>query len=718
MSNTDINYKEFIKYIHQQFETEVTLQEIEEILYLEEDYNKDNPTSLGKYLVLNRLIFSGKKISGQEFYYDQELHKGINVWIADNQKGKSTIFKIIKFALTGKDSIKPDIKPWIAEIILEFSIGKNKYTCYIDRTGRDKGALYSFELERLLELQRNQKLDTIEKEKEFEFTTNTQFQDKIQDFFFDQFSFYTLKYTSHKSAKDDLGLSTGNLSWLTYFKSIYLESKNYEYLFFDNENMGAQGRKIFEMILGLPLTYPINMLGLQYDRVLEKIGKINLREESKTETTKANKDKIEKRYAIVSKQLESLRKSGKINFDEKPLIEEYNMIQEKVNEIRKQQRILNELYLTEKSKQEPFEDELRNLKDDKRKIETEINKLTKNELNIELYKQAESFFSNLEIKTCPHCENEVDENKKANERLNHVCSLCGKKSTQQKIEESELLEKLVRIREEKVGHSAKLMQIEKTIAQIKENVFKLKNSLDDHYAKIIAIPSIESDSIRLKEIEVQIEAINKERNTQKELLEKNDELIKEEAVLKFQKTEIEKENSNSNSAEIAKLTLKKAILNEALHALEKKRIQLNKDILWKLEKLILNEVQAFGIESIDQIEITDKYDLVLTQNAIRVNFNDLTEGEKLRVKLAFYLSLIQLDIEYKLGRHPRFLIFDSPGSEEMVPKHLHGLSDILKTVNDRFKDQLQIFVGSALREFSQITEKEKTIIKEDDEFVF
>lgn len=718
MTNTDFNYEKFVKYIHEHFEAEVSFQEVDEILSLEEDYTKDNPISLGKYLVLNRLTFSGKKLSGQEFYYDQKLNKGINIWIADNHKGKSTVFKIIKFALTGKDSIKPDIRSWIYEIQLEFNIGKGTYTCYIDRTGRDKGALYSFGIERFFELQENQKLDIIEREKEFEFKTNIQFQEKIQDFFFDHFSFYTLKYTSHKSAKDDLELSTGHLSWLTYFKSIYLESKNYEYLFFDKENMGGQGRKIFEMILGLPLTYPINMLGIQRDRVLEAIGKLRLTDKSKTETTQSKKDKIEKRLVEVTTILGELRKGGKLTFDEKPLIEEYIKIQEKVNENRKQQRIVNEAYQTEKNKQVQLQEELRNLEGDKSKIEAEINKLIKQELKVELYIQAESFFSNLEIKTCPHCEVEISENKKENERESLICSLCGEKSTQQKIEESELLEKIARIKDEKEGHSKKLLQIEKNIELHQEYVEKSERSIAKYLSDIIAIPSSDSDSKRLKEIEARIEEINSERKIQKEALDKKDDLMKEEAVLKFRLEEIEKQKSSDNSEEITKLSLKKNILEHALKALEKKRIKLNKNILNKLEQLILNEVHAFGIDSIKQIEINDKYDLVLTQNEVLVSFNELNEGEKLRVKLAFYLSLIQLDIEHNLGRHPRFLIFDSPGSEEMVPKHLHGLSNILKDVNKRFKDQLQIFVGSALREFSQITDPEKTFIKEEDEFVF
>ena len=145
------------------------------------------------------------------------------------------------------------------KFILEFQIGKVCYTIHIDKTGRDKGALYSFGLDKFQQLRDNQKLDGIETEKEFDFRSKKMLEEHMQEFFLDDFSFYTLKYTQKSSSKDEFELNTANLSWSTYFKSIYLESSNYEYLFFENEKFGAQGRKIFEMILGLPLTYPINM---------------------------------------------------------------------------------------------------------------------------------------------------------------------------------------------------------------------------------------------------------------------------------------------------------------------------------------------------------------------------------------------------------------------------------------------------------------------------
>ena len=87
------------------------------------------------------------------------------------------------------------------------------------------------------------------------------------------------------------------------------------------------------------------------------------------------------------------------------------------------------------------------------------------------------------------------------------------------------------------------------------------------------------------------------------------------------------------------------------------------------QNLILAQIQKFGTTSITGVRIDKKYDFVLIQHDKEEKFEDLVEGEKLRVKLAFYLSSIQLDIDHQLGRHPRFLIFDAPGSEEMIPSH-------------------------------------------------
>jgi len=713
-----IDFKRFIEYVHQECGEKLSIEGIDFLLELEEGYNKDNPISSGKHLVLNRLVFSGTKRTGEDVLFDQILYKGLNVWIADNHKGKSTIFKIIKFALTGRDRIKRDVSPWIDDILLEFNVGKVTYTCHIDNRSRARGDLYRFPMEEYWELARELKLDLVDKSTEFSFSSKGELEEKLQEFFFKQFSFYSMKYTQKDSAKDSFELRTSNLSWATYYKSIYLESSNYEYLFFDDEDKGAQGQKIFEMILGLPLTYPINALSLRRDRVKEEIGKLKMNLRSQNQRYVEDKKTLEDKLKNVEQQLKQLSSHRKITFDEKPLIEEYSKTQVRVNEIRKQQRLASHALQQKKHELELVNEEFSNLEKDQQRIKQEISTLKKQENELDLYQQTESFFTNLDIKSCPHCETSITDERKQQEHEHHICGLCGETSKVQKVEEAEIMQKLERIASQRKRYEERLERLQITTEQKRKYKGVLQKTTNDLYAKVVGIPSTETDTKKLLELEQSIEAIQTERFKLAEELRQRDRLIAEQAILKFRLSKISDPQIGEQKQKLADWEIKDEILGIALSALKRKRIDLNKDILSKLEILMINEIHAFGLTSIARIKIGTKYNLAFVQNDVVVSFKELTEGEKLRVKLAFYLSLIQLDIEHNLGRHPRFLIFDSPGSEEMVPKHLHGLSEILKGVNERFKDKLQIFIGSALREFASITDEEKRFIRNEDQFVF
>lgn len=128
------DFNSFVQEQFEQFNGVFTLEEVKDILYLgEEAYTKDSPNSTGKTLILSRLAFKGKKDDESVINYNVGLNKGLTIWITKNSnfKGKSSIFKIIKFALTGDNSIKDDVNRWIDEIFLNFIIGSHQYTIHI-----------------------------------------------------------------------------------------------------------------------------------------------------------------------------------------------------------------------------------------------------------------------------------------------------------------------------------------------------------------------------------------------------------------------------------------------------------------------------------------------------------------------------------------------------------------------------------------------------------
>jgi hypothetical protein len=154
--------------------------------------------------------------------YQRKFQKGINTWIADNLKGKSTIFKIIKYCLTGDNTIKRAIKDWFKDFLLEFSLASDTYTVHIDASAsRVKCALYKFTIEEFTKLKGEDKLNLINPNTIFTVASEKEFTDKIEDFFFHELSFYTLQYRHRPGLKNES--VEANLSWQTYFKSIYLE---------------------------------------------------------------------------------------------------------------------------------------------------------------------------------------------------------------------------------------------------------------------------------------------------------------------------------------------------------------------------------------------------------------------------------------------------------------------------------------------------------------
>jgi len=290
------DFEKFTSELHEQYRTSLSLVEIEELLGLNGEYTRDTPLSTGKRLVINNIAFSGVKTAedGQEYSgaiinYSQKIESGVTIWIADNLKGKSSIFKIIKYALTGNSSLKPNIKKWLKSIILNFSISDKTYTVFLNTEKRSlQGFLYNGTLSNIEEFN-NPSNEAI-----FSATSEAQYSEFIEEFFFKQFSYYSLRWTQKDPRKDRDDLLEVGASWGTYFKSILLESKD------SSEMYGSQGKKVFQMLLSLELTYPINRLSVKKDLLNdEKVKQTSFIERQKNKHLKS-KDDLQNKLADIN----------------------------------------------------------------------------------------------------------------------------------------------------------------------------------------------------------------------------------------------------------------------------------------------------------------------------------------------------------------------------------------------------------------------------------
>ncbi|PTT67358.1 MULTISPECIES: hypothetical protein [unclassified Chryseobacterium] len=683
------DYKNFVEGLQKEFNGTFDVLEIKELLNLDEEINKDTPLSTGKRLEINYVSFTGKKATEEnlEFAndiinYEQEIYSGVNIWVADNLKGKSSIFKIIKFALTGDNKLKPNISKWIEHILVIFSINEKKYTVYINNSKRQiSAALYNKEV---------RSFPTDEEyveERLFLATTKEDFKDQLQNFFFRQFDYYSLRWTQKSPVKDSDELMDVGASWVTYFKSIFLESKDSTELMF-----GSQGTKIFQMLLGLHLTSPINKLTVQKDMLLHQKGKQQSYDSRATTEKNDERAELEKELHELKGKLDEIIRNEGGTIDIAPLVKQYDdLLKEIEAEDAKSFKINNDTRENRDQKGKLVERK-QTIEEDLRKLNKELHKAEKQRIDIKEYIEIGVLFSNLDITTCPSCSHPVTNEKKQRAVNAHACALCNDDVSQDvsevntdgliaKADALTLLQENIKLSIE--ARSSELEEIRKNDNELYSTTVKLEQQRS-------SIKDIDTLNKKLLELG---KTINEERQKVRPRDSEKNKLIEQKAVLNFRINQLDELPKKSGDEKIEQ---KIQLLTTAIEELNKIRFAEGQSILKKLSDLMTNEVKALGLR-ISEITIGDRFEVKYKQDGDYLSFSEIAEGEQLRAKIAFYLSLIQLDIEHNHGRHCRFLIIDSPGKEEGDNNYLNGLTALIKELETRFGDQLQILIGTAER---------------------
>jgi DNA repair exonuclease SbcCD ATPase subunit len=691
------DYEKFKNTIIKEYANILDKSVINEILDLgdENAYIRDTPISTGKRLILVDLTLQGKKSDGKEINFSHEFMQGVNIIIADNFKGKSSVFKAIQFALTGNDNLKHDIKKWLNIILLNFRINEQPYCVCINMESNIlNGSLYAKNFCSAQEI----KLSGISAI--FEERGVVKFSKEIESFFFKQFSYYALKWTQKSSQKNLNELNEANASWKTYFKSIFLESKD------TNLAYGAQETKIFQMLLGLHLTYPINRLKIKKDKKEFEKAKIADSNKFRSKSVDIDKSEFKTKISNLNIEIEKLRTSiengntfAKYSENQKTIISQITQVNKEWSKIQSEYHVaFTKLY--------SIESEYRKVEQELNKIHKNILHITKSVQDLQEFVDIGRLFSNLEIKYCPCCNKKVSRQTVNTSKSDIECILChdivdSEEENQSQLKYIEKIEKLKRDKQELLQfqqeRALSLKDLKNQIQIQKAKIDRLESSLKN---KTFLISDLQGELAQLETI------LSQQQNkilSHNQLLES---LIAQKAVAEFQ--------LNQPSVEIIPVDddlLGKQIdmLGFAINFLEKERYSLGKKVLDDLSQLMLEELHLFGLTTITEIQISENFDISYKQDSDFVQFDKIAEGEQLRVKISLYLSLIQLDVKYKLGKHTRFLIIDSPSKEEGDAVYLEGLSTLLKSIESRFSDKLQILIGTAQRKLSGIVKNEKIL---------
>lgn len=700
----NFDFEKFTNEIHLKYSKDLSLEKVKDLLNVDEPYDLDTQKSKVKRLALKLVHFRGMKSEGDIINFSSSMVSGINIWIADNLKGKSSLFKIIQFALTGNNNIKKDIKKWLKEILLVFEIDDKNYTAYLNLEKYSLSAKFYKQNFNSLDDFKDQTPSPI-----FESKSADDYQKQIQQFFFSQFSYYSMKWTQKDSRKESTELRESNASWSTYFKSIYLESKDTDKLMY-----GDQDKKVFQMLLGLGLTYPINRLTVKKEMLQNQKARKESPLEAQEKNGNGEKELLELELKEITAKLENDVAQPSLPLNLSNLYEDRRRLAQTLDteitravnfgrEIQENKSIATNL----KSRKETTQNELS-------KISREINSIERRIVDYQQYLEIGSFFSNLDIKHCPSCNHTVSQKVALTESQDKQCYVCHEPviAGETQINREAYLAKTENLKTNSQKLVGEKLELEKNLATIQKEYDQAIINIERLEKDLLTVGDTALLNQQLREMEDQI---NRTRESEKTLVadQTRIELISQKAVLDYRLKQL---GGSSTTPTNDLLKTEIALLKDAINQLSEERYRMGRKILKRLSDLMLAEIHEFGLNSITDIHITDNFDILYKQDGDDISFGEIAEGEQLRAKLAFYLSLIQLEIEQNVGRHTRLLMIDSPAKEEGDSAYLEGLSDVLRNIETRLGNKLQILIGTAERGFTGVGSNE--YIVPEGEFVF
>jgi len=636
------------------------------------DLNEQRSPRKSPTLRIRRLRFDGeKRLQNREpiqFSYDQEFLPGVNViCIPDNEVGKSSILKTIKYGLTGDNSdYDADVRSWISDIWLVFTLDNQEFTTLISmRNGGPHALLVSGDESRPIEIaQEEPPLVLVDAHGAEEI------KDEIQRFFFQRIGLRELSWTQEDSSVLS-GIAERRTSWLTYFQALEIPDGSARYLLCDPQHAwGNQEGLIFSAFLGLNLVESLNRLGVEAALLRKEARSEERRTVAQIEQAQERARQLESESQRIQEQLENL-----------------NSIQTARRQTVEGGETAQRLIATHSSLIEKMSEKV-HLEIEREELTQSIQRRRARERQLREAAALLLHFTGLEVLLCPNCDVPVDSEALEQENTAHICRLCGKQAPEADPRETAALNS-------EADHISR--ELENTIRgrdAISARLSGLRSEIDSDMTDVEMLTESAKQGIGFALPTLQEET---EMNGLYQQLGQ----LQAELIMARQQAELPASGDNA-------VQLQVRIIEKVRDVLSQVSDQRNHELLEHLSTLTQDMTRRMGAESINDVTCTPLGRVQLRKHNTLVSFTGIrNEGEKLRIKLAFFLAMMRLGREPSLGRHPGMLLIDQPGSNEMVQEDADALADIFHRVDDDLSEDVQIICCTSRQEFEAATDASK-----------
>ncbi|MFD9784476.1 ATP-binding protein [[Kitasatospora] papulosa] len=303
---------------------------------------------------------------------------------------------------------------------------------------------------------------------------------------------------------------------------------------------------------------------------------------------------------------------------------------------------------------------------------------------------AARFFHHMRPSVCPRCAAQVTPERQAAEPDKHECSVCTSELNLEALQ-SDVIVAASAPDEFVTGLVARTSGSDGDDADDEEG------PLDEVEAAQAAVAAAEA---AVAELTAEIAALTTEREEAAARAEVGSELLTvagERRVLELDLARAEGAlgalTRSSDPEVIDPVDSTHLAVVEAAEQVLKKWVKKDQDpMLVQISADIERLTQSFGAENLSGFTLSGAANMTLRENGVKQTYSGLTAGEKLRVKIATAIALIQHGYVEGIGRHPGFLVLDSPSAEEMPEEDLATMVRALREVAG--EAEMQIFVAT------------------------
>lgn len=291
-----------------------------------------------------------------------------------------------------------------------------------------------------------------------------------------------------------------------------------------------------------------------------------------------------------------------------------------------------------------------------------VDKETQRELvAVREHTQASTYFRALRPTNCPRCDQPIGDERLTTEEIDHSCSVCTR--TNDPVEDPTALPRAEAAATETKKHVAAATGRVEELTQRVQEARQRREQLQQNVQTLSTRGDVAERQVRIVEVE-----------RLRGRLDERADAATRASVLPDQDPDVQ-------------------ILQAGLDTANELARESAVGLFEELNERILSLGQRFGVSELTRTGLNRAAHLPAWKGETRYNFRQLSEGDRLRLKVAVVVALLETAAHRGLGHHPGLLLVDSPGAQEVGYAPLAEMLTALDSVATEL--DLQILVATA-----------------------